>query len=247
MSEKLNKISILPVPESELSKKDQVAEMFDSISGKYDFLNHFLSLGIDIQWRKKAIKSLKNKNPKTILDVATGTGDFAISALKLNPNEIIGVDISKGMLEIGKKKIKEKQLEDKIRLTLGDSENLPFEDNQFDAITCAYGVRNFENLKKGLTDMHRVMKTNGKLAILEYSKHKYFPVKQIYSTYFKYILPWIGKTFSKNKDAYTYLPKSVSVFPEREEFCKILEECGYKNVTFKPLTFGITTLYNAEK
>ncbi|HZH88743.1 MAG TPA: bifunctional demethylmenaquinone methyltransferase/2-methoxy-6-polyprenyl-1,4-benzoquinol methylase UbiE [Chitinophagaceae bacterium] len=247
MSQNQKSISILPVPESTLTKKEQVAEMFDNISYKYDFLNHFLSLGIDKIWRKKAIKSLKDRSPKTILDVATGTGDFAVASLALSPKEVIGVDISAGMLQMGQKKIKQKGVEDIITLTLGDSEHLPFENDQFEAITCGYGVRNFENLEKGLKDMHRVMKPGGKLAILEFSKPKKFPIKQFFSFYFRYILPKIGKLFSKDNRAYTYLPESVKVFPEGEEFCEILEKCGFKNVKQKPLSFGITTLYNAEK
>lgn len=247
MSQQQKSISILPVPESTLTKKEQVAEMFDRISHKYDFLNRLLSLGIDKIWRKKAIQSLSTHAPKTILDVATGTGDFAIASLKLNPTQVIGVDISAGMLEKGQEKIKEKQLNDIITLTLGDSEHLPFENDQFEAITCAYGVRNFEDLRKGLREMHRVMKPGGKLAILEFSKPKVFPVKQFYDLYFRYILPRVGKMFSKDSRAYTYLPESVKVFPEGQEFIAILEECGFKNAQQRPLTFGITTLYNAEK
>lgn len=247
MSQQQKSISILPVPESTLTKKEQVAEMFDRISHKYDFLNGLLTLGIDKIWRKKAIKSLKSIQPKTILDVATGTGDFAIASLQLNPIQVIGVDISSGMLEKGKEKILKQNLENIITLTLGDSENLPFEDDQFEAITCAYGVRNFEDLKKGLKEIHRVMKPGGKLAILELSKPKRFPIKQFFDVYFRYILPKIGKMFSKDNRAYTYLPESVHVFPEGKEFAAILEECGFRNAQQRPLTFGICTLYNAEK
>lgn len=237
----------MPLPESDLGKKDQVAEMFDRISGKYDFLNHFLSLGIDKGWRKKAIQTLKDIHPKKILDIATGTGDLAIAALSLNPEKVIGVDISEGMLAMGKKKIEEQNLSDKISLSYGDSEKLPFVAGDFDAITCAYGVRNFENLKPGLKEMHRVLRTGGKIAILEFSKPKKFPVKQFYAFYFRYILPSLGKMVSKDARAYTYLPESVAAFPEGAAFCGILEECGFSNAQQRPLTFGITTLYTAVK
>ncbi len=241
-----NKV-VVPLPDSDLNKKEQVAGMFDRIAGRYDLLNHLLSLGIDKGWRKKAIKSLAAIEPKQILDVATGTGDFAIASLKLNPTLVTGVDISEGMLDVGRKKMKEKGLENKIALQYGDSENLPFEDNQFDAITCAYGARNFENLEKGLSDMCRVMRPGGRLAILEFSTPQKFPVKQLYKFYFKYILPTIGKAVSKDATAYTYLPESVAAFPEGEALVKIMERCGFKNAKAQPLTFGITSLYTAEK
>lgn len=238
---------VLPLSDSELSKKEQVSGMFDRISGKYDFLNHFLSMGIDKGWRKKAINSLKAIQPKNILDVATGTGDLAIAALRLNPTKIVGIDISEGMLEVGRKKIKTKNLDDKIELLLGDSEQIHFEDNAFDAITCAYGVRNFENLEKGLKEMARVMRSGGRLAILEFSRPKKFPVKQLYTFYFKNILPGLGKVVSKDKTAYSYLHESAMVFPEGEDFCKILTSCGFADVKARPLTFGITSLYTATK
>lgn len=241
------KDKVVPLPESDKGKKEQVAEMFNRISGKYDFLNHFLSAGIDKSWRKKAIASLKTVQPKQILDIATGTGDMAIASLVLQPDCIHGVDISEGMLKVGIEKMKEKGLEDKVKLQLGDSEHLPYEEQSFDAITCAYGVRNFENLEKGLTEMFRVLKPGGKIAILEFSKPKKFPVKQFYSFYFRYILPWLGKIVSKDNTAYTYLPESVAVFPEGKDFCDILERIGFQEVKNKPLTFGITTLYNAVK
>lgn len=237
----------MPLPGSDLSKKEQVAGMFDRIAGRYDFLNHFLSLGIDKGWRKKAINTLRPIQPKKILDVATGTGDLAIAALSLNPEHVTGVDISEGMMEIGRKKLAEKNLAGIIDLQYGDSEALPFSDNSFDAITCAYGVRNFDNLEKGLQQMNRVLRTGGRIAILEFSKPKSFPVKQLYQFYFRYILPTLGKTVSKDATAYTYLPESVAVFPEGGQFCNILEQCGYKNVKARPLTFGITTLYTGEK
>lgn len=239
--------AVLPLPESDESKKKQVAGMFDRIAGKYDFLNHFLSLGIDKIWRKKAINTLRDTAPKAILDVATGTGDFAIAAMKLHPEKICGVDISEGMLKIGKAKIKKLGLEDKIELLEGDSEALPFTSAVFDAVTCAYGVRNFENLRQGLQEMHRVLKPGGKLAILEFSKPSRFPVKQFFGLYFRYILPGLGKLVSKDKTAYTYLPESVAAFPEGAAFCTILEDCGYRKAQARPLAFGITTLYTAVK
>lgn len=238
---------VVPLPDSDLTKKDQVAGMFDRIAGRYDLLNHVLSLGIDKAWRKKAIKSLAPIYPKVILDVATGTGDFAIASMKLNPSRIIGVDISEGMLEVGRKKMTEKKLNSTIKLSYGDSENLPFDEGTFDAITCAYGVRNFENLEKGLTDMNRVLRTGGRIAILEFSHPQKFPIKQGYKFYFKHILPTVGKLISKDATAYTYLPESVAAFPEGQEFVEILNRCGFKNSKAIPLTFGITTLYTAEK
>jgi len=238
---------VLPDAGSNLNKKAQVADMFDNIAGKYDFLNHFLSMGIDKGWRKKAIREIATVKPKTILDIATGTGDLAIAANKLQPQKIIGIDISEGMLEIGKKKITALQLNDVITLQKGDSENLEFADNSFDAITCAYGVRNFENLTAGLKEMYRVLKPGGKVAILEFSHPKKFPVKQIYEFYFRYILPTLGKMVSKHSTAYSYLPESVKAFPEGRRFVEILNECGFKDANARALTFGITTLYNAEK
>ncbi|HTN46808.1 MAG TPA: bifunctional demethylmenaquinone methyltransferase/2-methoxy-6-polyprenyl-1,4-benzoquinol methylase UbiE [Flavipsychrobacter sp.] len=238
---------VLPDAGSNLTKKAQVADMFDSIAGKYDFLNHFLSMGIDKGWRKKAIKEIAAIQPQTILDVATGTGDLAVAASKLNPEKIIGIDISEGMLEVGKKKIAALHLDHIIQLQKGDSEALAFGDNSFDAITCAYGVRNFENLTAGLTEMKRVMKPGGKMAILEFSHPKNFPVKQLYQFYFRFILPTLGKMVSKHQSAYTYLPESVMAFPEGKKFCEILNECGFKNAKARPLTLGITTLYTASK
>lgn len=238
---------VLPDAASNLNKKAQVADMFDSIAGKYDFLNHFLSLGIDKGWRKKAIKEISVVHPTRILDIATGTGDLAIAASKIKPQKIVGVDISEGMLEVGKKKISTLHLDHIISLQKGDSENLEFENNSFDAITCAYGVRNFENLTAGLKEMNRVLKPGGKVAILEFSHPKNFPVKQLYQFYFRFILPTLGKMVSKHNSAYTYLPESVMAFPEGKKFCSILAECGFKNAKANPLTFGITTLYTAEK
>lgn len=239
--------TVLPYKNKTEGKKEQVAEMFNNISARYDFLNHFLSLGIDILWRKKAIRLLKDLHPKIMLDVATGTGDFAIEALKLKPNKVYGIDISSGMLEVGKEKMKKNGYDDRIELTLADSENLPFESHFFDAITVGFGVRNFENLEKGLLEMNRVLKTNGKATVLEFSKPKKFPIKQLYNFYFKNILPTIGKAISKDDAAYTYLPDSVNAFPEGDEFIKIMKSCNYKNIKTYPLFFGIATIYLGEK
>ncbi len=228
------------------SKRQQIEEMFDSISHRYDFLNHFLSMGIDRSWRRKAIAELKSIAPKKILDVATGTGDLAIAALSLNPDEVVGVDISTKMLEVGRLKLAKRNL-DKIQLRQGDGANLDFPDNYFDAVTVAFGVRNFENLTAGLNEMSRVMRIGGKAVILEFSKPSAFPIKQIFSFYSKYILPLWGKVFSGSSEAYTYLPESVKHFPEGEQLSKILIECGYKEVKITRLTFGICTIYTAVK
>jgi demethylmenaquinone methyltransferase/2-methoxy-6-polyprenyl-1,4-benzoquinol methylase len=233
--------------ESEASKKEQVAEMFNSISGKYDFLNHFFSLGIDKQWRKKAIKELEGRNLDKILDVATGTGDFAFEAMKLKPNKLVGIDISAGMLDIGRQKISKRKLDDKMEFLLGDSESLPFEDETFDAVTVSFGVRNFQNLVKGLTEIFRVLKPGGKVVILEFSKPKAFPLKQGYYTYFKYIMPKVGHLISKDKSAYSYLPKSVLAFPEGKEFEDILKKIGFGHITTQPVTAGIASIYTGEK
>jgi demethylmenaquinone methyltransferase/2-methoxy-6-polyprenyl-1,4-benzoquinol methylase len=240
-------MTVLPYKDKKTGKKQQVADMFDNISPKYDFLNHFLSLGIDIRWRKKGIKLLKEIQPKQILDIATGTGDFAIEALKLNPDHVIGVDISEGMLNVGREKLKKRKLDDRITLTSGDSENLPFEDNKFDAIIVAFGVRNFENLEKGLSEMFRVLRPGGKVVVLEFSKPKSFPFKQLYNFYFKNILPTLGKTISKDNSAYTYLPESVKSFPDGKAFTSILDKLGFKQTVCKPLTLGISSIYTGIK
>lgn len=240
-------MTVLPYKEKEAGKKQQVAEMFNNISKKYDFLNHFLSLGIDILWRKKAIKYLKQDQPKKILDIATGTGDFAIESLVLKPDSVVGVDISEGMLEVGREKMKNKKLDHIIDMQLGDSEKLLFEDNTFDAVIVSFGVRNFENLQKGLTDMNRVLKSGGKAVILEFSKPTSFPFKQIYNFYFKAILPKIGKLISNDNAAYTYLPESVEAFPDGPNFLKVLEAAGFKNTQCKSLTFGISSIYIGQK
>ena len=232
---------------SEKSKKEEVAEMFNNISANYDFLNHFLSLGIDHLWRKKAIKQLKNLEVKKVIDIATGTGDFAIASLKLNPDEVIGVDISSGMLEVGAKKMKNKGHNKTIKMILGDSENLAFEDNYFDALTVGFGVRNFENLEKGLSEMLRVIRPGGKIVILEFSKPKKFPIKQVFSFYSKYFIPFFGKRISKDQQAYAYLPESVAAFPEGKEFESILINLNYKSVQSIILSGGIATIYTGTK
>ena len=240
-------MTVLPYKEESSSKKDQVAKMFDNISHRYDFLNHFLSLGIDKAWRKKAINLLKPLKPAYILDVATGTGDFAIQALKINPDKVIGIDISTGMLDMGRKKIEEKGLSSKIELITGDSENLPFEENKFDAVTVAFGVRNFENLEKGLSEIFRVMKPGAMLVVLEFSRPRRFPFRQVYNIYFKLILPRIGKAISKDSAAYTYLPESVEAFPDGKDFVGILNTIGFKQTACIPLTFGISSIYTGRK
>ncbi|MDF1674952.1 MAG: bifunctional demethylmenaquinone methyltransferase/2-methoxy-6-polyprenyl-1,4-benzoquinol methylase UbiE [Vicingaceae bacterium] len=240
-------MTVIPYKEKQETKKEQVATMFNNISHKYDFLNHFLSLGIDILWRKKAVRMLAPHQPKKILDIATGTADFAIEALKLNPEEIVGIDISEGMLNVGKEKIKKKGVDNIISLELGDSENLRFETAYFDAYTVAFGVRNFENLEKGLIEMLRVLKPNGTGIILEFSKPRKFPIKQLYNFYFNKILPGIGKMVSKDTAAYTYLPESVYAFPDGEDFVQLLKKIGYKNAKATTLLFGIATIYKANK
>lgn len=228
-------------------KKEQVRTMFNDIAYRYDFLNHFLSGGTDIRWRKKVRKMIAPHAPKKILDVATGTGDLAIELAKLNPDEIVGVDIATEMLDIGKVKLKKKNLETLITLEPGDSENLKFKDDTFDAVTVSFGVRNYENLQKGLQEMCRVMKPGGIVVILEFSKPKSFPFKQVYNSYFKYILPGFGRMISKNKEAYTYLPESVKSFAEGEAFLVEMKKAGYKDAKQKRLTMGIATMYYASK
>lgn len=230
------------------SKKSEVSRMFDRIAPYYDFLNRLLSAGIDQYWRKVAIRQLRPLNPQHILDVATGTGDVAImTARRLSPKSIVGVDISNEMLDIGRVKIKRKGLDQIITLLEGDSENLPFSDNTFDAITVAFGVRNFENLEKGLSDMLRVLKPGGKLVILEFSRPKVFPFKQIFNAYFKYLLPVIGRFTSKDPRAYSYLYESVQAFPEGTALLGIMENTGYKSTQCKPLTLGICSVYTGIK
>lgn len=239
-------MNVVPYKDSPTAKKEQVAAMFDQISPKYDFLNHTLSLGIDILWRKKAVRLLKTYRPQTILDIATGTADLAIEANKLNPKEIIGVDISSGMLDLGRGKLKKLNY-NHINLIQADSENLPFESERFDCVMASFGVRNFENLETGLGEMYRVLKVGGVTMILEFSQPERPPFKQLYQFYFKRVLPALGRWVSKDQSAYTYLPESVSVFPYGERFANILNNLGFKNVRCIPLTFGISTIYLAEK
>ena len=229
------------------SKKEEVAEMFNNIAIKYDFLNHFLSLGIDHVWRYKAINELKEIKPKKILDLATGTGDFAIASLRLNPEQVIGMDISAGMLEVGKTKMLKKNYNHIIDMRLGDSENLPFEDNYFDALTVGFGVRNYENLEKGLSEMLRVVRPGGKLVILEFSKPKKFPIKQAFKFYSKYFIPFFGKRISKDENAYAYLPESVAAFPEGQAFEDVVKKLNYKGVKSKLVSGGIATIYTGIK
>ncbi|MBT3611448.1 MAG: bifunctional demethylmenaquinone methyltransferase/2-methoxy-6-polyprenyl-1,4-benzoquinol methylase UbiE [Flavobacteriales bacterium] len=228
------------------TKKKQVIKMFDNIANSYDFLNHTLSLGMDNIWRKIAIKKLNNR-PATILDIATGTGDFAISASKYTNANITGIDISQGMLDVGIEKITKIGLTDRIQLQLADSENLPFQDNSYDAITAGFGVRNFEDLNKGLSEMYRALKSGGEVVILEPSEPIHFPLKQFYNLYFHHILPFIGGIISKDKNAYTYLPDSVSFFPSGNSFLTELNKVGFKECKHIPLSFGIVSLYIAIK
>lgn len=228
------------------SKTQQVSKMFDNIAGKYDFLNHFLSLNMDKTWRRKMIAELTILQPKSVLDVATGTGDVAINTikqLKINDLKIKGVDISAEMLNVGRAKITKEGLSEKIQLELGDSEQLPFEGNKFDAVTVAFGVRNFENLERGLQEMHRVLRGGGKLVVLEFSKPTSFPFRQLYNFYFKNILPIIGKLTSKDNRAYTYLYESVQAFPDGDNFLTVLNKIGFKDTQCKPLTLGICSIY----
>jgi demethylmenaquinone methyltransferase/2-methoxy-6-polyprenyl-1,4-benzoquinol methylase len=229
------------------SKKEEVAQMFNNISANYDFLNHFLSLGIDHLWRKKAVKQLQKQQPKVILDLATGTGDFAIACLALNPEKIIGMDISSGMLEVGKQKMKKRAFDNIIDMQLGDSENMPFEDATFDAITVGFGVRNYENLEKGLGEMLRVLKPGGQAVILEFSKPKAFPVKQLFGFYSKILIPLFGKYISKDERAYTYLPESVAAFPEGTDMMNVLQKVGYHAHKQIRLSGGIASIYIGQK
>lgn len=239
--------NITPYKNSELGKKEQVAQMFDAIAGNYDGLNRVISFGIDVSWRKKVLQLVADKNPNTILDIATGTGDLAILMTNTSSEEIIGLDISAGMLEIGKQKIKEKKLDTKIQMVLGDSENIPYPDDYFDAITVAFGVRNFENLEKGLTEILRVLKPNGIFVILETSVPTKFPYKQGYAFHTRFILPIIGKLFSKDKVAYKYLSDSANIFPFGEALNNILRKIGFIDVKHLPQTFGVATIYHASK
>lgn len=239
--------TVTPYGESNKTKKQEVAEMFNNIASKYDFLNHFLSMGIDILWRKKAIRILKKENPQIILDVATGTGDFAIEAVATDAKKIIGVDIARDMFKIGEQKVAKKNLSHIISFEYGDSENLQFDDNHFDAITVSFGVRNFENLNKGLAEMNRVLKPGGSLVVIEFSKPTTFPIKQLYNFYFKFILPTLGKLISKDQRAYTYLPESVEAFPFGQVFLDKMLSVNFRDVKNIPLTFGIASIYIGKK
>lgn len=239
--------NITPYKDSDLSKKEQVASMFDTISGNYDNLNRVISFGIDIKWREKVLQIIAKSNPKNILDIATGTGDLAILMAQTNAEKIIGLDISAGMLEVGKKKIEDKNLSNKIEMVLADSENIPFEDNYFDAITVAFGVRNFENLEKGLSEILRVLKPKGVFVILETSVPDKTPYKQGYTFYSKNILPLIGKIFSKDTVAYGYLSESAASFPYGEALNNILRKIGFIDIVALPQTFGVATIYSASK
>lgn len=240
--------SVVPYKNNDASKKEQISEMFDSISPKYDFLNHLLSGGIDFYWRRKAISILKKEQPKLILDIATGTGDLAIEANKqLKPTKIIGVDISEGMLEVGRQKMKKLGIENVVEMKTGDSEKLLFEDNTFDAVIVSFGVRNFQNLLKGLTDMHRVCRTGGTCVVVEFSQPMSFPFKQLFWFYSTKILPIIGKLVSKDSSAYAYLPESVKAFPFGDEFLAIYRQAGFKEVSCQTLTFGLCSIYIGKK
>jgi demethylmenaquinone methyltransferase/2-methoxy-6-polyprenyl-1,4-benzoquinol methylase len=239
--------NVTPYKESDRGKKEQVTEMFDTISKNYDGLNRVISFGIDVKWRKKVVKLVGDTNPKTVLDIATGTADLAINLAKTSAERIVGLDISPGMLEVGKQKIKKKELDRKIEMVLGDGEKLPFEDNSFDAITVAFGVRNFENLEQGLQEIYRVLKPKGIFVVLETSVPTKTPYKQFYRLYSGRILPVIGKLFSKDNAAYGYLSESAAAFPFGENFNNILRKIGFIDVKDKPQTFGVASIYTATK
>ncbi len=242
MSEKVK-----PYKDSQLGKKEQVREMFDNISKDYDGLNRVISFGIDVKWRKRVVKFLQQKNPKSILDIATGTGDLAIALTKTGADRIVGLDLSPQMLDVGKSKVMDKKLQETVEMIVGDSENLPFDEESFDAITVAFGVRNFENLEKGLQEIFRVLKKGGHLVILETSVPTKSPFKQGYRFYTKYILPTIGRIFSKDRSAYAYLSESASVFPHGPAFNNILDKIGFIGIENKPQTFGVASIYVATK
>ncbi len=229
------------------SKKDQVAQMFNNIAYRYDFLNSLLSLGIHKGWRRKCVQLISEKKPKYLLDVATGTADFAIECMKLNPSSVIGIDISEGMMKFGREKIEKLNLQHKITLQYGDAETSDLPSNSIDAITVGFGVRNFQNLEKGLLNMNRILKPGGQICILEFSTPRKFPMKQFYKFHFKYITPTLGKLFSKDSSAYTYLPESIKVFPDNELFTEILEKTGYCKATFQSVSFGLAAIYLANK
>jgi len=248
MTEPLPHDHITPFKDSGKGKKEQVADMFDKIAGKYDQMNRFLSARTDIGWRKKAIRKLKKENPRHILDVATGTGDMALLAYKLlKPDHITGIDISAGMLKLGQEKIEKEQLGDKIQLQLGDSETINFAENTFDAVMVAFGVRNFENLENGLAEMFRVLKPGGRLVVLEFSKPRGMAVKSLYNLYMGIVAPNVARWFKQNKEAYQYLNESANAFPDRQLFTDILKKVGYSDTEFKPLSLGICCIYSGKK
>lgn len=236
-----------PPPGESPGKRDAVAAMFDDIAPRYDLLNRLLSLGIDQSWRDEAIRHLEGVRPKRILDVATGTGDLAIKALDLQPDKVVGVDISEAMLARGREKLDRMGLSDRVTLQRGDAEKLPFSDAQFDAVLVAFGVRNFENLRRGLQEIHRVLRAEGSLVVLEFSHPTAFPIKQAYNLYAHFVLPVVGRWLSKNRSAYAYLPASVDVFPSSEAFREELRSTGFVEVEAKPLTFGVASLYTGKK
>ena len=240
-------MKVTPYKNSDLNKKEQVTKMFDNISKEYDGLNRVISFGIDVKWRKKVVALVEETHPETILDIATGTGDLAINLVKTNAKKIIGADISEGMLQVGRKKVVAKKLEHTVEMVYGDSENLPFDDDTFDAITVAFGIRNFENLEKGLSEILRVLKPNGIFVILETSVPDKTPYRQGYMFYTKYILPNIGRLFSRDQSAYSYLSKSASVFPYGDTLNNILSNIGFINVENKPQTFGVASIYTSSK
>ena len=241
------KKSVTPYANQQDSKKKQVTQMFDGISTNYDFLNRMISLGIDIRWRKRVVKLLIDKKPETILDIATGTGDLAIALVETKAAKIVGLDISPGMLSVGKEKVKEQKLDHTIEMVIGDSEALNYEDHTFDAVTVAFGVRNFENLKVGLSEIFRVLKPGGTLVVLETAVPTKFPLKQGYQFHTQVIVPLMGKLFTRDRAAYKYLSNSAAVFPHGKDFNNILEKTGFIKVEDNPQTLGVSSIYCATK
>jgi len=238
---------VIPYKDSELGKKEQVTKMFDQVSSNYDFLNRVLTFGIDISWRKNVVALVKEGKAEKVLDIATGTGDLAIMMAKTNINDVTGLDISPGMLNVGIQKVKDEGLSEKVDMVIGDSEQLPFDEGTFDAITVAFGVRNFEDLELGLKEIYRVLKPKGSLTVLETSQPTTFPVKQGFQFYSKFIIPTVGKLLSKDKSAYDYLPESAAAFPFGERFNNILLKTGFNSSKVYPQTLGVATIYHAIK